>query len=435
MKSVLLVLSLAAALAGCRDASAPNPGADYKGGAGSPGPGNNAPSRQGQPAPPDAASRIAAAQLVAPPATMHAVAPGPTGATFGGGTVRYLGYEVAPAQPVPGGVMRLTHFWQVIKPLEGDWTIFVHFELPGTSGVAINGDHAALGGAYPTSQWKPGTIFRDDEGIRLPPQLQASSLDVFVGLYRGDQRLALDQPALGADNRLHVGSIPLGQSPQSAPLPTYKAVHTTGPIKIDGKLDEPDWKRAASTGPFVRTMDGSPTKYRTEAKMLWDDKNLYVAWICQDEDVWTSYTQHDDPLYNQEVVEIFIDADGDGKTYNELEVSPANVTFDAYFPSHRENLPKAITWESGIESAVVVDGTLNNANDVDKGWIAEASIPIAKLAAVPHVLPQVGDKWRINLYRLDWYNDRKVNEGSAFSPVFIGDFHNLPRFGWLEFGK
>jgi hypothetical protein len=182
-------------------------------------------------------------------------------------------------------------------------------------------------------------------------------------------------------------------------------------------------------------MDGGPTKYRTEAKLLWDDTYVYVAFTCQDEDVWTTYTQHDEPLYNQEVVEMFIDADGDGKTYNELEISPANVTFDAYFPSHREDLPKAITWESGMKTAVVVDGTLNDPNDVDKGWTAEAAIPIAKLAAVPHVPPLVGDKWRINLYRLDWSNNRKVNEGSAFSPVFIGDFHNLPRFGWLEFGR
>jgi len=84
---------------------------------------------------------------------------------------------------------------------------------------------------------------------------------------------------------------------------------------------------------------------------------------------------------------------------------------------------------------VKVDGTLNNGSDVDKSWTAEARIPIANLAAVPHIPPRVGDKWRFNLYRLDWHTGRKVNEGSAFSPLFVGDFHNLPRFGWLEFVK
>jgi hypothetical protein len=329
--------------------------------------------------------------------------------------------------------MRLTHYWQVVQPLDGDWTIFVHFQAPGTPGVLINGDHVALQGAYPTSQWRPGTIFRDDEVLRLPAQIPARALDVYVGFYRGEQRLSLDQSALGADSRLLIGRIPLGEDPQNAPLPVYRATRATGPITIDGKLDEPDWKRAPSTGPFVRSMDGGPTKYRTEAKILWDDKNLYVAFMCQDEDVWTSYTHHDDPLYNQEVVEMFIDADGDGRTYNELEISPANVTFDAYFVERRKDLDKAITWESGMKTAVVVDGTLNNPSDRDKGWTVEAAIPIANLAAVPHVPPRPGDEWRINLYRLDWYNDRKVNEGSAFSPLFVGDFHALQRFGWLEF--
>jgi hypothetical protein len=86
-------------------------------------------------------------------------------------------------------------------------------------------------------------------------------------------------------------------------------------------------------------------------------------------------------------------------------------------------------------SAVKVDGTLNDPSDVDKGWTAEAKIPLKSFAAVPHMPPLVGDKWRINLYRLDWYANRKINEGSAFSPLYQGDFHNLPRFGWLEFGN
>jgi hypothetical protein len=51
---------------------------------------------------------------------------------------------------------------------------------------------------------------------------------------------------------------------------------------------------------------------------------------------------------------------------------------------------------------------------------------------VPHVPPQPGDKWRFNLYRLE-HHGRKQVEGQAFSPLFIGDFHALPRFAWLVF--
>lgn len=414
-RAILILLGLVA----CRDALAPNPIAHREGASGA------VPSSG-----PGATDRIAAAQLAAPPAGLHAVAPGPIGATFGGGAVRYLGYVVTPDHPSPGGVLRLSHFWRVLKPISGDWTIFVHLEAPGHPGVLINGDHVALQGAYPTSQWRSGTLFRDDEFLRLPPELPAQALDLYVGLFQGDRRMVLDQPSLGKADRLPIGTLVLGAGP-GGPLPTYRARRAQGQIQIDGRLDEPDWKLAPSTGPLGRSLDGKPTKYRTEAKLLWDDTNLYVAFVCQDEDVWTSYTHHDDPLYNQEVVEIFIDADGDGKTYNELELSPANVTFDAYFPARRQGMDLA--WESGMKTAVVVDGTLNDPSDVDRGWTAELAIPIAGLASVPHVPPRVGDRWRFNLYRLDWHTGRKINEGSAFSPLFAPDFHNLPRFGWLEF--
>jgi hypothetical protein len=334
-------------------------------------------------------------------------------------------------------MMRLTHYWQVLKPIPADWKIFVHLEPSAIPGALLNADHVAVQGAYPTSAWRAGSLFRDDQYLRLPTEPMGDHLTMHVGLYQGEQRLQLDQPQLGSENRLLAGALPLGGAPTpsgrtgQSPLPTYRATRARGPIKVDGVLDEPDWARAPSTGPFTRTMDGSPAHYRTEAKILWDDQNVYVGFTCQDEDVWSSYTKHDDPLYNQEVVEVFIDADGDGKTYNELEVSPGNVTFDAYFPARRQGMD--LSWESGMKSAVRVDGTYNDPSDVDRGWTAEIAIPIAHLAAVPHVPPRPGDRWRINLYRLDWQQQRRVNEATAFSPVYVPDFHNLPRFGWLEF--
>jgi hypothetical protein len=375
------------------------------------------------------AEQIKEAQLNAVPPGMHVV-----NATFANGTVRYLGYQQQPDPAPLGQAVVLTHFWKVEKPVPGEnWQIFVHLGLPDKPSVFLNADHTAIRGAYPTSQWKAGTMFRDDQVLHFPPELAAGDLQIYVGLYQGDTRMVLDQADKGQENRLFVGALHLGSGTGAAggaPLPTYKVPRATGPIKIDGILDEPDWKRA----PMVllgRSIDGGPTKYRTEARLLWDDQYLYLSFVSQDEDVWSDFTKHDDKLYTQEAVEIFIDADGDGKTYNELEIAPTNATFDAYFPARREGMD--LSWESGMVSAVKVDGTLNNPNDVDKSWTAEARIPIAKLASVPHVPPRIGDRWRFNLYRLDWHTNRKVNEGSAFSPLYAGDFHNLPRFGWLEF--
>ncbi len=382
----------------------------------------------GQPALPPPAERIAAIQVTATPPSMHSV-----NATFGGGMIRYLGYELQPEKPQPGQRFEITHYWRAEKPIPDNWTIFVHFAIPGQAGLVANGDHIPAAGAYPSTQWKVGATFRDPQTFGLPPTFPSPQIEVYVGLYQGDRRMPLDQPSLGTEDRLLAATLTLGAAAQQAPLPTYKVGRRKGAIRIDGILDEPDWKNARSTGPFVRSIDGAPTKYRTEAKLLWDDEFLYVAFTCEDQDVWSDYTKHDDKIYEEEAVELFVDADGDGKTYNELEIAPTNATFDAYFPARRQGMD--LSWESGMVSAVKVDGTLNDPSDVDKGWTAEAKIPLKSFASVPHMPPKIGDKWRINLYRLDWYDHRKMNEGSAFSPLYQGDFHNLPRFGWLEFGN
>jgi len=45
--------------------------------------------------------------------------------------------------------------------------------------------------------------------------------------------------------------------------------------------------------------------------------------------------------------------------------------------------------------------------------------------------PAIGDKWRANLYVMDRMDDRQ--QAAAWSPLGIGDFHVLERFGILSF--
>jgi hypothetical protein len=91
-----------------------------------------------------------------------------------------------------------------------------------------------------------------------------------------------------------------------------------------------------------------------------------------------------------------------------------------------------LSWDSGLQSAVKVNGTIDDPSDRDQGWTVEMKIPFARLHAVPHLPPRPGDRWRFNLYRLD-LPDRKNAQGQAFSPLFVGDFHAVDRFAWLVF--
>lgn len=344
-----------------------------------------------------------------------------SGATFGGGAVQYLGTQITPAQAAPGQPVRLAHYFQALRAPPQGYSFFTHIIDAATGQMLMNADHEIQEGMAPLASWPVGKVIEDVHTVTMPP----TPSRVALGFWRGNERLPVDDPrAQDGENRM------LGPTLGSAPeLPEYKVVRTQKPPAIDGVLDEEAWK--AATPVVLRgSFDGQPASLRTEARLLYDDTNLYVSFVAEDPDIWGTLRKRDDPIYEQEVVEIFLDANADGRTYNELQVSPHNVIFDAYFPARRQGMDTS--WDSGMRTAVQVRGTLDNPSDRDEGWTVEAQIPFARLAEVPSIPPKKGERWRFNLYRLE-HRDRRTVEGYAFSPLFIGDFHALPRFGWLSF--
>ncbi len=177
------------------------------------------------------------------------------------------------------------------------------------------------------------------------------------------------------------------------------------------------------------SMDGGRVRYPTVARLLWDDRNLYVAFECEDDEVFVRPGRGpDDPIFEDEVVEIFVDAAGARRDYVEIEVSPDNVVFDARFASWRSDLAVARAWTSGARTAVQV----RRGPAGDRGWTVEMAVPLEALRGAARS-PLPGDRWRMNLFRLETHNRAGRAEGQAFSPPLRGDFHALDRFGWLVF--
>ena len=102
---------------------------------------------------------------------------------------------------------------------------------------------------------------------------------VYVGLWRGNERMPVKTGPQGRRRppagRHHPG-VP-APPPQARAAKRYVARKVAKPLKLDGKLDEPAWKDAPSTGVFVNTLTGGAADAKTEAKMLWDDQNLYIG--------------------------------------------------------------------------------------------------------------------------------------------------------------
>lgn len=77
------------------------------------------------------------------------------------------------------------------------------------------------------------------------------------------------------------------QATTSAPVSPPKeirAARATGPISVDGRLDEPDWERAESAQGFfqIQPNQGLPLQADPQVRVLYDDKNLYLATYSPD---------------------------------------------------------------------------------------------------------------------------------------------------------
>lgn len=188
----------------------------------------------------------------------------------------------------------------------------------------------------------------------------------------------------------------------------YVCYRTSSPITPDGKLDEPAWSAVPWTDYFL-DIEGPAkpaARFKTHAKMLWDDKNFYIAGELEEPDVWATLRQRDTVIFFDPDFEVFIDPDGDTHTYYELEVNPFGTAWDLLMVKpYRDGSPAVVGWDiAGLKVGTHIDGTINKPGDKDKGWTVEIIIPFASLTeyAWGVSIPKAGDQWRLNFYRIEW---------------------------------
>lgn len=196
---------------------------------------------------------------------------------------------------------------------------------------------------------------------------------------------------------------------ESAAAPKHYACHrATSAVVIDGRMNESAWNDAPWTDLFVDIEGGTKPRPRftTQAKMLWDDRNFYLAVILEEPHVWGTLTQRDQIVFHDNDFEVFIDPDGDTREYYEIEVNALNTIFDLFLErTYIDGGPAHHEWNlEGLKTAVHVDGTLNDPSDLDRGWGLELALPWRALAKCAHkpAPPRAGDVWRMNFSRVEW---------------------------------
>lgn len=195
---------------------------------------------------------------------------------------------------------------------------------------------------------------------------------------------------------------------------------------------EDPWATPSSceTARLRGAIDGQAPRLATTVSAYFDSRYLNVVFSATDDHVVASFTGHDDPIYEEDVVEVFL-APVELSHYFEIEVSPIGTLFDAAIDSPdgiRATMRADVSWTcEGLLAGVrkIVEPGLRMTIDTT------LRIPFRSLGRSE---PLEGETWRANFFRIDRH-PAEGDEYSAWRPTMRdpADFHVSAAFGSLKF--
>lgn len=250
-----------------------------------------------------------------------------------------------------------------------------------------------------------------------------------------------------------MGVLASGMMAQAAP-PRMEVRFTSHPPKVDGVIDEAAWKEAAPVwfpaGKAVPSGGSEAALASGEIRMLWTRKGLYLAFRALDRTPVFGHSAPGDPLYEEDVFEIFIDAVGDHLQYSELQMDPAARAFVMNYVltapprlSAKNRFSREFIARDLWRYPIPVPPDVRIASRIDPEthlWTLEAFLP-ASFVNRRRGKPLEPGVWRANFVRHDWATPkgtphRKPPRFLYWAPVFEGSPHLSPTMmGYLVLKK
>src|SRR5215211_1750697 len=193
---------------------------------------------------------------------------------------------------------------------------------------------------------------------------------------------------------------PATQQIEAAGTKRIRAVRVSETIKLDGRLDEGAWLQAEAARGFKQEEpnEGEPASERTEVRVLYDDKNLYVGIHASDSEparINSRELVRDASFSNDDKVEILIDTYHDRRNAFRFAVNPLGTQQDALITDEGRDIN--LSWDAPWVSASHIDQT---------GWTVEIAIPLTTLRFKEGL-----DTWGFNVARII----RRKNEEALWS--------------------
>lgn len=196
----------------------------------------------------------------------------------------------------------------------------------------------------------------------------------------------------------------------------------------------------------LSTGKGSSKSY-SEVVLCYDNTHLYVTHIAYNQTIIsdTTYNQCNDAIYNSNVMELFIapNMEETPHCYNELDISPKNVMFDAGIYNPNLNYSGIIGTTFPCSTSGITNMVTINQNEFT--WRADMSFPFSLLNC-PYNCPlnrYCGHSTPNYIYRANFYRINELISTSkcssttceymAWNPTMRDPpaFHEPTKFGYL----
>jgi hypothetical protein len=191
------------------------------------------------------------------------------------------------------------------------------------------------------------------------------------------------------------------------------AVRATGPVRVDGRLDDAAWSAAPPATQFTQLdpAEGQPASERTEVRVLYDDEALYIGVRLHDTgEVTTRLGRRDMSMEASDWLTVIMDSYHDHRTAFGLEINPSGVRRD----QSRSEVGEDDSWDPVWEGQTTVDSG---------GWSAEMRIPFSQL----RFNAAAAQTWGIQVER----QIARRGEFSVFAFTPRNQEGGIPRFGHL----
>ena len=174
---------------------------------------------------------------------------------------------------------------------------------------------------------------------------------------------------------------------QIKPRPSITALRVEQPPVIDGVMDDGAWQKAPVAGDFVQDEpgDGVPMTERTEFRVLYDARALYIGIWCYDsepEKILARGMTRDDFPMEDDYIYIAIDTFLDRRNGYNFTINPNGLRYDALI---NNNSHSSSNWDAIWECKSQIS---NN------GWFSEIAIPFDSIAFSPR-----NSTWGFNISR------------------------------------